>query len=122
MMKVLIVEDFADTRELLMMIVRLRGCDAAEAKDGQEAVELAASEQPDLILMDLNLPVIDGWEATRRIHARRETCHIPVVAISAQCRGDWKERAIEAGARECLEKPVNFAAMDSLLDRYPALA
>ncbi|MCA1628844.1 MAG: response regulator [Acidobacteria bacterium] len=121
-MKVLIVEDFADTRELLMMIVRLRGCVAAEAKDGQEAVELAASERPDLILMDLNLPVLDGWEATRRIRARRETSHIPVVAISAQCQGDWKERAIKAGARECLEKPVNFAAMDSLLDRYPALA
>jgi two-component system cell cycle response regulator DivK len=120
-MKVLIVEDFADTRELLMMIVRLRGCDAAEAKDGQEAVDLAASEMPDLILMDLNLPVLDGWEATRRIHARRETSHIPVVAISAQCNGEWKQRAIKAGARECLEKPVNFAAMDSLLDRYPAL-
>lgn len=121
MMKVLIVEDFADTRELLMMIVRLRGCDVAEAKDGQEAVDLAASEMPDLILMDLNLPVLDGWEATRRIHACRETSHIPVVAISAQCRDDWKERAIKAGARECLEKPVNFAAMESLLDRYPAL-
>jgi CheY-like chemotaxis protein len=122
MMKVLIVEDFEDTRELLMMIVRLRGCDVAEAKDGQEAVDLAASEMPDLILMDLNLPVLDGWEATRRIHARRETSHIPVVAISAQCNGDWKQRALKAGARECLEKPVNFAAMDNLLDRYPALA
>ena len=121
MMKVLIVEDFADTRELLMMIVRLRGCDASEAKDGAEAVELAASEQPDLILMDLNLPVLDGWEATRRIHARRETSHIPVVAISAQCVGDWKDRALAAGARECLPKPVNVAAMDSLLKRYPTL-
>jgi CheY-like chemotaxis protein len=122
MMKVLIVEDFADTRELLTMIMRLRGCDVAEAKDGAEAVALAASEMPDLILMDLNLPVLDGWEATRRIHARRETSHIPVVAISAQGNGDWKQRALKAGARECLEKPVNFAAMDNLLDRYPALA
>lgn len=120
MMKVLIVEDFDDTRELLKMIVRLKGCDTAEATDGAQAVEAARREQPDLILMDLNLPVLDGWEATRRIHADAETQHIPVVAISAQCHGDWKQRALAAGARECMEKPVNFAAMDNLLKRYPA--
>ena len=120
MMKVLIVEDYDDTRELLRLLVRSRGCDTAEATNGREAVEAAAREKPDLILMDLNLPVLDGWEATRRIHAAGETSHIPVVAISAQCHGDWKERALDAGARECLEKPVNFAAVDSLLKRYPA--
>ena len=120
-MKVLIVEDFDDTRDLLKMIVRLNGCDSAEATNGQEAVEMARSEQPDLILMDLNLPVLDGWEATRRIHLQKETSHIPVVAISAQCVGDWKDRALAAGARECLPKPVNVATMDSLLKRYPSL-
>ncbi len=120
MMKVLIVEDFDDTRELLKMIVRLKGCDTAEAADGAQAVEAARREKPDLILMDLNLPVLDGWEATRRIHSARETRDIPVVAISAQCRDDWKRRAIEAGARECLEKPINVAAVDGLLKRYPA--
>jgi CheY-like chemotaxis protein len=120
MMKVLIVEDYDDTRELLRLLVRSRGCDTAEATNGREAVEAAAREKPDLILMDLNLPVLDGWEATRRIHLAEETSHIPVVAISAQCTGDWKERALDAGARECLEKPVNFAAVDSLLKRYPA--
>jgi two-component system cell cycle response regulator DivK len=120
MMKVLIVEDFDDTRELLKMIVQLRGCDTTEASDGAAAVAAAAREQPDLILMDLNLPVLDGWEATRRIHAQKLTSHIPVVAISAQCHGEWKARAIAAGARECLEKPIDFAAMDDLLKRYPA--
>jgi two-component system cell cycle response regulator DivK len=120
MMKVLIVEDFDDTRELLKMIVRLRGCDTTEATDGAAAVLAASREQPDLILMDLNLPVLDGWEATRRIHAQARTRHIPVVAISAQCHGDWKSRAIAAGARECLEKPLDFAAIDNLLKRYPA--
>jgi CheY-like chemotaxis protein len=120
MMKVLIVEDFADTRELLKMIVRLQGCDTAEAADGAEGVAAAAREQPDLILMDLNLPILDGWEATRRIRAGAKTSHIPVVAISAQCSGDWKQSALAAGACECMEKPVNFAAMDSLLRRYPA--
>jgi CheY-like chemotaxis protein len=120
MMKVLIVEDFADTRELLKMIVRLQGCDTAEASNGAEAVAAAAREQPDLILMDLNLPILDGWEATRRIRTGAQTSHIPVVAISAQCHGDWKQRALTAGACECMEKPVNFAAMNSLLRRYPA--
>lgn len=119
-MKVLIVEDFDDTRELLKTIIELRGCAAAEATNGAEAVELAAREQPDLILMDLNLPVLDGWEATRRLHARAETRDIPVVAISAQCQDDWKERALAAGALECMEKPVDFTAIDGLLKRYPS--
>jgi CheY-like chemotaxis protein len=120
-MKVLIAEDFDDTRELISMIMRMKGCETAEARDGAEAVQMAASERPDLILMDLNMPVLDGWEATRRIRARGETSHIPVVAISAQCDGDWHARALAAGARECLQKPVDFAAFDKLLDRYPTL-
>jgi two-component system cell cycle response regulator DivK len=120
-MKVLIVEDFDDTRELLSMIVRMKGCEASEARDGAEAVRMAESLRPDLILMDLNMPVLDGWEATRRIRARRETSHIPVVAISAQCGGDWSDRALAAGARECVQKPLDFATFDRLLDRYPTL-
>lgn len=120
-MRVLIVEDFDDTRELLTMIVRLKGCEASEARDGAEAVLMAARLRPDLILMDLNMPVLDGWEATRRIHAARETSHIPVVAISAQCDGDWRDRALAAGARECVGKPVDFDTFDRLLDRYPTL-
>ncbi len=120
-MKVLIVEDFDDTRELLRMMVEMKGCDAAEATNGEEAVRMAASEHPDLILMDLNLPILDGWEATRRIRARRETQDIPIVAVSAQCSGDWKDRALLAGARECLEKPLDLSAFDRLLARYPTL-
>ena len=120
-MKVLIVEDFDDTRELLRMMVEMKGCDTAEATNGQEAVEMAASEHPDLILMDLNLPVLDGWEATRRIKSMRETSGIPIVAVSAQCSGDWKDRALRAGARECLEKPLDLSAFDRLLSRYPAI-
>jgi CheY-like chemotaxis protein len=120
-MKVLIVEDFDDTRELLKMMVMMKGCDAAEATNGQEAVDMAASENPDLILMDLNLPILDGWEATRRISARRETSRIPIVAVSAQCNGDWKDRALRAGARECLEKPLDLGVFDRLLSRYPSI-
>ena len=120
-MKVLIVEDFDDTRELLRMMVQMKGCEAAEATNGQEAVEMAASEHPDLILMDLNLPILDGWEATRRIKSMRATSDIPVVAVSAQCSGDWEDRALRAGARECLQKPLDLLAFDRLLSRYPSV-
>jgi CheY-like chemotaxis protein len=103
------------------MMVLMKGCDAAEATNGQQAVEMASSERPDLILMDLNLPILDGWEATRRIHTRKETSRIPIVAVSAQCSGNWKDRALSAGARECMEKPLDFTAFDRLLSRYPSL-
>jgi CheY-like chemotaxis protein len=68
--------------------------------------------------MDLNLPVLDGYEATRRILAHDSTCHVPVVAFSAQYGDGRRERAIDAGCRECLPKPVDFAALDDLLGRY----
>ncbi len=117
-MKVLIVEDFEDTRELIKMIVLMKGCLVAEATNGAEGVEAAIRERPDLILMDLNLPVLDGWEATRRIAMQNETKHIPVVAISAHCKNEWKQKALAAGARDCLQKPIDFAMFDSLLERY----
>ena len=69
--------------------------------------------------MDLNLPVLDGWEATRRIKTHEETCGIPVVAISAQCRNHWREKALAAGALDCLQKPIGFKMIESLLKQYP---
>jgi two-component system cell cycle response regulator DivK len=91
----------------------------AEATNGFEAVVAAAREKPDLILMDLNLPALDSWEATRRIAARAEMSHIPVVAISTQGWEGLSEKAFAAGACNCLQKPIDFAAFDSLLERYP---
>jgi CheY-like chemotaxis protein len=72
----------------------------------------------DLVLMDLNLPGIDGYEVTRLILAQAATCHVPVVAVSAQCSGERGRRALDAGCRECLPKPVDFAALDGVLARY----
>ena len=101
-MKVLIVDDYEDTREMLKMMLEMRGCVVVEAANGLEAVEVAMREKPDLILMDLNMPVLDGWEATRRLTTQEATRHIPIVAITANCAGNSGDRALAAGARECM--------------------
>ena len=117
---VLLVEDYADTREMMRMLLQMKGCRVVEAADGQAAVELAAEHcaDLDLVLMDLNLPILSGYEATRQILAHDETCHVPVVAFSAQCSGERGQRAIDAGCRECLPKPVNFRMLDDVVARY----
>jgi CheY-like chemotaxis protein len=117
---VLLVEDYGDTREMMRMILEMRGCRVVEAADGQAAVELAAAHCSDLglVLMDLNLPLLDGYEATRRILAHGGTCHLPVVAFSAQCGPDQQRQALNAGCVECLPKPVDFHALDDVLGRY----
>lgn len=117
-MTILIVEDFDDTRHLLSLMVQMRGCKAVEAANGAEAIEVASRELPDLILMDLNMPVLDGWEATRRIVSQPRTSHIPIVAISAQGSGSWRELALNAGACDCLSKPVDLATFDTILNRF----
>lgn len=119
-MKVMIVEDFNDTREMLKLMLEMKGCDVVEAVDGREAVDCALGDGLDLILMDLNLPVLSGYEATREIVASPITRHIPVVAISAQCSGERKQRALEAGCLECLSKPIDMPALDEVLNRYAA--
>ena len=117
---VLLVEDYDDTREMMRMLLVMKGCRVVEAADGQAAVALAAEHcsDLDLVLMDLNLPVLSGYEATRLILAHDATCHVPVVALSAQCSGDRRRRALEAGCVECLPKPVDFTLLDEILVRY----
>lgn len=117
---VLVAEDYDDTRAMIRMLLEMRNCRVLEAANGQEAVEVVTRNCAgiDLILMDLRMPVLNGIEATRRIHAQSETCHIPVVAISAHCEGEWREEALAAGAVECIKKPVDFDALDRLLSRF----
>lgn len=117
---VLLVEDYDDTREMMRTLLQAKGYLVVEAADGQVAVELAEEHclELDLILMDLNLPVLSGYEATRRILAQDATCRVPVVAFSAQCSNDRRQRALEAGCVECLPKPVDFTQLDEMLARY----
>lgn len=117
-MKVMVVEDYNDTREMLRLMLEMKGCDVVEAVDGREAVDYALNDGLNLILMDLNLPVMSGYEATREIVSSPTTRHIPVVAISAQCTGERKQRALDAGCLECLDKPIDMPALDAILHRY----
>ena len=119
-MRVMIVEDYNDTREMLKMMLEMKGCEVVEAVDGREAVDYALNDGLNLILMDLNLPVMSGYEATREIVSSPSTKHIPVVAISAQCSGERRQQALDAGCLECLDKPIDMPALDDLLDRYAA--
>ena len=119
-MKVMVVEDFNDTREMLKLMLEMKGCDVVEAVDGREAVDYAMNDGLNLILMDLNLPVLSGYEATREIVSSPRTRHIPVVAISAQCTGERKQRALDAGCLACLAKPIDMLALDDVLHRYAA--
>ena len=118
-MKVLIVDDFADYLEMLKVVIRMKGHQTVEATNGMEAIEVATREQPDLILIDLNLPVLDGREAIRQITTGQETSHIPVIAISSQCKDEWDENALAAGALKCIEKPIDFSTLNELLEQYP---
>ncbi len=116
---VMVVEDYDDNRELLCFIIRRLGCRVVEATNGSEAVQLAHIERPDLILMDLSLPIMDGITATREILRLEETKHTPVVALSAHCgEGDWTSRALAAGCLDCVCKPVGFEIINNLVSRY----
>ena len=119
-MRVMVVEDFNDTREMLKVMLEMRGCDVVEAVDGREAVAQALEDGLNLILMDLNLLVMSGYEATREIVSSPRTRHIPVVAVSAQCSGERRQRALDAGCLECLDKPIDMPALDEVLNKYAA--
>jgi len=118
-MKVLYVEDNDDNIYMLTHRLRRAGFTVAVATDGAAGVAMAASERPDVILMDLSLPVLDGWEATRRIKAAPETRHIPVIALTAHAMSGDREAALEAGCNDFDIKPVD---LPRLLDKIRALA
>ena len=115
---VLVVDDHADIRLLISLQLQMSGCHVVEAADGGEAVELAARVHPDLVLMDLSMPVLDGYEATRQIHAQPELEDVPVVAVSAFCDSPNRQKAFDAGCVECVCKPVEFGIIDGLLKKH----
>ncbi len=118
MAKILLVEDNEMNRDMLSRRLAKRGFQVVAAVDGEEGVAMAASETPDLILMDMSLPVTDGWEATRRIRADLRTSHIPVIALTAHAMAGDRERALEAGCEDYDTKPVEF---DRLLGKISHL-
>jgi CheY-like chemotaxis protein len=115
---VMVVDDADDIRELICMQLRRRGYEVVEAANGEQAVELATLSHPGLILMDLSMPVMDGYEATRRIKSLPGLGGVTIVAISALCDPFIEHKALEAGCTECVSKLIDFPAVDSLVARY----
>ena len=121
MAKILLVEDNEMNRDMLSKRLQRRGYEVVVAVDGREGLELAHSMAPDLILMDMSLPVIDGWETTRRLKAAPETRGIPVIALTAHAMAGDQEKALAAGCDDYDTKPVELttllAKMEALLAR-----
>jgi two-component system cell cycle response regulator DivK len=106
--KILLVEDNEMNRDMLSRRLLRRGFEVVLAADGQEGVAMAAQEAPDLILMDMSLPVTDGWQATRLIRANEQTRAIPVIALTAHAMAGDRDRALAAGCDDYDTKPVDF--------------
>ena len=108
MAKILIVEDNELNRDMLSRRLMRKGFEIVMAEDGQKGVEMSLSENPDLILMDLSLPIMDGWEATSTIKNAEETKKIPIIVLTAHAMAGDREKALEAGADEYDTKPIEF--------------
>ena len=117
MAKVLLVEDNEMNRDMLSRRLIRRGFQVVFAMDGQQGVDLARSERPDIILMDMSLPVIDGWEATRRVKADDVTRSVPVIGLTAHAMAGDREKAIEAGCDDYDTKPVELDRLIGKIER-----
>ncbi|MGH9897908.1 MAG: response regulator [Pyrinomonadaceae bacterium] len=120
--KILLVEDFDDTRLMMRKLLELNEFSVIEAVDGVQAVELTYQERPDLILMDINLPQMDGLTATRQIRTGEVLTDIPIICVSAHSSSEYREMAIEAGCNQLMTKPIDFDAlvvlMSDILNRH----
>ena len=121
MTKVLLVEDNEMNRDMLSRRLQRNGFDVVLAVDGEQAVKAAAADAPDLILMDMSLPVIDGWEATRRIKSAAATARIPIIALTAHAMAGDREKAMAAGCDDYDTKPIELPRLlgkiEALLNR-----
>jgi CheY-like chemotaxis protein len=108
MPKILLVEDNEMNRDMLSRRLQRKGYEVLIAVDGEAGVRMAVTERPDLILMDMSLPTVDGWEATRRIKRLPETASIPVIALTAHAMAGDRDKAIEAGCDDYDSKPIEF--------------
>ncbi len=114
--KLLIVEDNELNRDMLLRRLARRGFEVVIANDGAEGLTMATSERPDLILMDMSLPVVDGWQATRQLKAAAETRHIPIIALTAHAMDGDERRARDAGCDDFDTKPVDLARLLGKID------
>ncbi|HEY0418194.1 MAG TPA: response regulator [Acetobacteraceae bacterium] len=111
MAKILLVEDHEELWDFLSRRLRRRGFEVVLAHDGQAGVEMARAEQPDVVLLDMNLPVMDGWTAARTLRADETTKRIPVIALTAHAMSGDRDKAIAAGCDDYHAKPVDFSRL-----------
>ncbi len=118
MTRILLVEDNEMNRDMLMRRLRRKGYDVVIAVDGGEGVAMATSAAPDIILLDMSLPVLDGWEVARRLKAASDTRSVPIIALTAHAMAGDRERAVEAGCDDYDTKPID---LPRLLEKMRAL-
>jgi CheY-like chemotaxis protein len=116
--RILVVEDDADNQELVMRFLKRQGHEVLLATDGLAGVTAAQEHVPDLILMDLGLPVLDGWEASRRIRSDTVTAHIPIIALTAHALSDEVSKAIELGINDYELKPVVYQQLMKKIAKF----
>lgn len=116
--RILVVEDNTDNMTLIIDVLTSLQYEVISARDGQEGVDVARTQHPDLILMDMSLPKLDGWEATRRIKADPELKAIPVIALTAHAMLGDRDKALEAGCDDYLSKPINLRELAARLKQH----
>lgn len=116
MPRILLVEDNENNRDMLSRRLLRKGYEVILAEDGRQALEKAEAEKPDLVLMDMSLPEIDGWEATRRLKANPITAATPVIALTAHAMSGDREKAMEAGCDDYHTKPVDLASLSAKIE------
>jgi two-component system, cell cycle response regulator DivK len=122
MVKILLVEDHEEIWDFLSRRLKRRGYDVILAHDGQEAVDKTRSERPDVVLLDMNLPVMDGWTAARTLKADPATAKVPLIALTAHAMSGDRDKALEAGCDDYHPKPVDFSRLLSQIDAALASA
>jgi two-component system, cell cycle response regulator DivK len=119
-MRMLIVDDERDMRDTMKVLLQMQGHDVELATNGQEGLAKALSYVPDVVFMDMKMPVMDGLIATRMLRAHPATSSMPIVCLSAYLRrGDWRDKALEAGCNDCLSKPVDLGRLKLVLSNIP---
>jgi len=116
--KILVVDDNQDSRELVVKVLKNKGYEIIEATDGEEAIEKAVGEKPDLILLDISIPKLNGYEVTRRLKSREEFKEVPIVALTAHAMKGDRAKALEAGCEGYISKPINIRELPDQVRSY----
>lgn len=118
MSKILVVEDSPMIQEILVERLRFRNYEVVAADDGQAGIEVAQREKPDLILMDISLPIMDGWEATAKIRQMDSIKHIPIIALTAHALVEDRNKSLAIGCDDFETKPINFSQLVDKINKY----